>query len=235
MEVGPTTHYIMGGIRVDAETGATTREGLYAAGEVAGGMHGANRLGGNSLSDLLVFGQRTGAAAAEYAKSRGDEPWLDPAAVQAALAELAAPFARAAPTPRARTASTRSSRRRWSAKVGIFRTAADLDDAIHELDAIRARWPNIRVSGGRAYNPGWNLVFEVRNMLVASEAVARSARQREESRGAHSRIDFPELSEKLGQEEQRRPARRRRHGGRDDDQLPKMPDELRSLLARGVT
>src|SRR6476620_5441029 len=92
MEIGPTTHYIMGGIRVDAETGATTRPGLFAAGEVSGGMHGANRLGGNSLSDLLVFGQRTGAGAAEYAKGRNDEPWLDPAAVQAALAELEAPF-----------------------------------------------------------------------------------------------------------------------------------------------
>ena len=231
MEIGPTTHYILGGIRVDAETGATTREGLYAAGEVAGGMHGANRLGGNSLSDLLVFGQRTGSAAAEYAKSRDDEPWMDPAAVQAALAELAAPFGESGDDAESPYRLHEELQAAMEAKVGIFRTAADLDDAIHDLDAIRARWPNIRVSGGRAYNPGWNLVFEVRNMLVAAEAVARSARQREESRGAHSRIDFPELNEKWGKKNS---VVRLGVDGMEvaTTKLPKMPDELRSLLAK---
>jgi succinate dehydrogenase / fumarate reductase flavoprotein subunit len=231
MEIGPTTHYIMGGIRVDAETGATTREALYAAGEVAGGMHGANRLGGNSLSDLLVFGQRTGAAAAEYAKSRDDEPWLDPAGVQAALAELAAPFGESGKDAESPYRLHEELQTAMESKVGIFRTAADLDDAIRELDAIRARWPNIRVSGGRAYNPGWNLVFEVRNMLVAAEAVARSARQREESRGAHSRIDFPELNEKWGKKNS---VVRLGVDGMEvgTTKLPKLPDELRSLLAK---
>src|SRR5262249_2069801 len=146
MEVGPTTHYIMGGIRVDADTGATTREGLYAAGEVSGGMHGANRLGGNSLSDLLVFGQRTGAAAAEFAGTVEDEPWLDPAAVQTAMAELAAPFREGDGENPYRLHE--DLQEAMQSRVGIFRTAEDLDQSIHALDEIRARWPNVRVSGG---------------------------------------------------------------------------------------
>jgi succinate dehydrogenase / fumarate reductase, flavoprotein subunit len=230
MEVGPTTHYIMGGIRVDADTGATTREGLYAAGEVSGGMHGANRLGGNSLSDLLVFGQRTGAAAAEFAGAVEDEPWLDPAAVQTAMAELAAPFRDGEGENPYRLHE--DLQEAMQSRVGIFRTAGDLDEAIHALDAIRARWPNVRVSGGRAYNPAWNLVFEVRNMLICSEAVARSARQREESRGAHSRIDFPELDEKWGKKNS---VVRLGVDGMEvtTTKLPKMADELKSLIGKG--
>src|SRR5262245_51177093 len=229
MEVGPTTHYIMGGIRVDADTGATTREGLYAAGEVSGGMHGANRLGGNSLSDLLVFGQRTGAGAAEYAKTHDDEPWLDPAALQTALSELSAPFQGGDGESPYRLHE--ELQELMQAKVGIFRTASDLDEAIHGLDAIRARWPNVRVGGGRAYNPGWNLIFEVRNMLISAEAIARSARQREESRGAHSRIDFPDLDEKWGK---RNSVVRLAVDGMEVDttKLPKMADDLRSLISK---
>jgi succinate dehydrogenase / fumarate reductase flavoprotein subunit len=230
MEVGPTTHYIMGGVRVDAETGASTKPGLFAAGEVAGGMHGANRLGGNSLSDLLVFGQRTGAGAAEYAKTHEDEPWLDPAAVQAALGELSAPFAdREGESPYRLHEELQSV---MQSRVGIFRTADDLDEAIRALDALRTRWPNARVGGGRAYNPGWNLVFDVRNMLIVSEAIARSARQREESRGAHSRLDFPDLDDKswgtknsvvrLGLDGMEVAA----------SPLPAMADELRTLVVK---
>jgi succinate dehydrogenase / fumarate reductase flavoprotein subunit len=231
MEVGPTTHYIMGGIRVDAETGATTRDGLYAAGEVAGGMHGANRLGGNSLSDLLVFGQRTGGAAAAFAQGQEDEPWLDPAAVQAALVELSAPFSEPGDDAESPYRLHEELQEAMQSRVGIFRTADDLDDAIHALDALRARWPNVRVSGGRAYNPSWNLVFEVRNMLVAAEAVARSARQREESRGAHSRIDFPDLDKKWGRKNS---VVRLGVDGMEvtTTKLPKMTDELRDLLAK---
>jgi succinate dehydrogenase flavoprotein subunit len=229
MEVGPTTHYIMGGIRVDADTGATTREGLFAAGEVSGGMHGANRLGGNSLSDLLVFGQRTGAGAAEYASAQADEPWLDPAAVQAAVAELAAPFAGDEGESPYRLHEELQAV--MQSRVGIFRTADDLDEAVRLLGALRERWPRARVSGGRAYNPAWNLVYEVRNMLIVSEAIARSARQREESRGAHSRIDFPELNEKWGRKNS---VVRLGVDGMEvaKTKLPKMPDELRSLLAK---
>jgi succinate dehydrogenase / fumarate reductase flavoprotein subunit len=229
MEVGPTTHYIMGGIRVDAETGETTRPGLFAAGEVAGGMHGANRLGGNSLSDLLVFGQRTGAAAAEHAATHADEPWLDPAAVQAALAELSAPFTEDEGESPYRLHEELQAT--MQSKVGIFRTADDLDEAIHALDALRTRWPSVRVGGGRAYNPAWNLVFEVRNMLIVSEAIARSARQRKESRGAHSRLDYPDLDEKWAK---RNIAVRLGIDGMEVDttKLPKLPDELRSLIAK---
>jgi succinate dehydrogenase / fumarate reductase flavoprotein subunit len=196
MEVGPTTHYMMGGIRVDAETGETTRTGLYAAGEVAAGMHGANRLGGNSLSDLLVFGQRTGAAAAAFAASQPDMPHVDPAAVGAAGAELARPLdpgngedVGAGEDPHRVHEELQAT---MGSLVGIFRTEVDLDEAIKKLAELRARWDAIRVSGGRAYNPAWGLVYEVRNMLIVSEAVARSARERRESRGAHSRLDFPD-------------------------------------------
>jgi succinate dehydrogenase / fumarate reductase flavoprotein subunit len=229
MEVGPTTHYIMGGIRVDAETGATTRDGLFAAGEVSGGMHGANRLGGNSLSDLLVFGQRTGAGAAAFATAHDEEPWLDPAAVQAALAELAAPLADGEGESPYRLHEELQAT--MQSRVGIFRTADDLDEAVRALDALRERWPRTRVSGGRAYNPAWNLVYEVRNMLIVSEAIARSARQREESRGAHSRLDFPDLNEKWGK---RNSVVRLGVDGMEvgASKLPKAPDELHSLLSK---
>jgi succinate dehydrogenase flavoprotein subunit len=200
MEVGPTTHYMMGGIRVDAETGASTRPGLYAAGEVAAGMHGANRLGGNSLSDLLVFGQRTGAAAAAYAATQADVPYVDPQAVQTAATELAAPFgggSKAASTDGAAAGEDpyrlhEELQETMGTLVGIFRTEEDLDEAIRRLGELRSRWDAVRISGGRAYNPGWGLVYEVRNMLIVSEAIARSAKQRRESRGAHSRLDFPD-------------------------------------------
>jgi len=189
MEVGPTTHYVMGGIRVDADSQATTVAGLYAAGEVAGGMHGANRLGGNSLSDLLVFGARAGAAAAASATDRASEPYVDPVQVQSAARELAAPLERShGEDPYAIQRDLQSTMQRL---VGIFREEGDLDQAIREIAELRRRWADARVIGGRAFNPGWNLVFELGNLLTISEAVARSARQRTESRGAHSRIDHP--------------------------------------------
>jgi succinate dehydrogenase / fumarate reductase flavoprotein subunit len=196
MEVGPTTHYIMGGIRVDAETGATTRPGLFAVGEVSGGMHGANRLGGNSLSDLLVFGQRAGAAAAATAAGESEVAYLDPTAVQAAAAELAAPLEPGSGEDPHRLHE--DLQELMQSQVGIFRTEEDLDGAIARLTELRARWPLIRISGGRAYNPGWGLVYELRNMLIVSEAIARSAKQRLESRGAHSRIDYPDPDEAWG-------------------------------------
>ena len=193
MEIGPTTHYAMGGIRVDAETGATTRAGLYAAGEVAGGMHGANRLGGNSLSDLLVFGRRAGAAAAEDAAAQPAQPHVNPVQVQRAIAELAAPLERDEGEDPYRIQADLQAM--MQALVGIFRTEADLREAIRRIDDLNERLTRVRTSGGRAYNPGWNLVFELRNLLVVSEAIARSAEARSESRGAHSRLDFPDLDE----------------------------------------
>ncbi len=192
MEVGPTTHYVMGGIRVEAETGATTVAGLYAAGEVAGGMHGSNRLGGNSLSDLLVFGARAGAAAAAHAGETAD-PYLDPVQVQTAIADLVVPLDR--PDGEDPYAIQRDLQAMMGRLVGIFREEADLDAALAALAELRRRWANVRAVGGRSYNPGWNLVFELDHLLTVSEAITRSARQRTESRGAHSRLDYPDTDD----------------------------------------
>ena len=188
MEVGPTTHYVMGGIRVDAETGGTSVAGLYAAGEVAGGMHGANRLGGNSLSDLLVFGARTGGAAATFAADAPD-PYMDPVQVQTAVTALGAPLDREdGDDPYAIQRDLQDLMQRL---VGIFRLEADLDAALTGLAELRRRWTTVRAAGGRIYNPGWNLVFELDHLLTVSEAITLSAKLRTESRGAHSRLDYP--------------------------------------------
>src|SRR4051795_11686726 len=188
MEVGPTTHYVMGGIRVDAETGATRVPRLFAAGGLGGGMHGANRLGGNSLSDLLVFGARTGAAAAAHAAANG-EAYVDPVQVRRATADLVAPLERTdGEDPYAIARDLQDTMQRL---VGIFRVESDLDEALVQLAALRERWRSVRAGGDRTYNPGWHLVFEVDHLLTISEAITRSARWRTESRGAHSRLDFP--------------------------------------------
>jgi succinate dehydrogenase / fumarate reductase, flavoprotein subunit len=230
MEVGPTTHYVMGGIRVDAETEATSVPGLYAAGEVAGGMHGANRLGGNSLSDLLVFGARAGAAAAAHAADQSAEPYVDPVQVQEAARELTAPLERRdGEDPYAIQRDLQGTMQRL---VGIFREEADLDEALQELTELRRRWRSVRVSGGRTFNPGWHLVFELGNLLTVAEAIARSARQRTESRGAHSRLDFPDTDDEAW-------SHRNSAVARDEDgtmsayttPIPDMDDELRHLLA----
>ena len=232
MEVGPTTHYVMGGIRVDAETGETTVPGLFAAGEVAGGMHGANRLGGNSLSDLLVFGARTGAAAAARATGSAGLPHVDPVQVQAAIRDLDAPLERVGGEDP--YAVQRDLQTMMQEYVGIFRVAEDLDRALLELDALRKRWATVCVSGGRTFNPGWNLVFELGNLLTVSEAIARSARQRTESRGAHSRLDYPDTDDEHWGGRNSAVAR-----GKDGQMtiyttpLPSMSDELESVLAGG--
>jgi succinate dehydrogenase / fumarate reductase flavoprotein subunit len=227
MEVGPTCHYAMGGVRVDPETGATTRTGLYAAGEVAGGMHGANRLGGNSLSDLLVFGRRAGAAAAEFAADARAPGNLDPEQLRGAEAELAAPFERAdGENPYRLHADLQAT---MQSLVGIFRVAADLEIALGRLAELRARWAKVRVVGDRAYNPGWNLYFELQNMLICSEAVTRSALQRTESRGAHARLDHPDPDPEWARcnSTVRIDSDRMQVTG---EPLPEMPDELRRLI-----
>jgi succinate dehydrogenase / fumarate reductase, flavoprotein subunit len=230
MEVGPTTHYVMGGIRVDADTGATTVAGLYAAGEVAGGMHGANRLGGNSLSDLLVFGQRAGAAAAARAASIADDPYMNPVQIRAAEQELEAPLARTGGTDPYRLREELQAT--MQSLVGIFRTKADLERAIAEIADIRERARDLCISGGRAFNPGWNLVFELRNLIDISDAIARSALVREESRGAHSRLDYP-ATEKAWAD---RNVVVRGEGEAlmvGTSPLPEVPDELRRLAEAG--
>jgi succinate dehydrogenase / fumarate reductase flavoprotein subunit len=230
MEVGPTTHYVMGGIRVDAETGATSLPGLFAAGEVSGGMHGANRLGGNSLSDLLVFGQRAGAGAAAHAASIADDPYVDPAQVRAAEQQLAAPLERTEGEDPYRLREELQAT--MQALVGIFRTKDDLVAAIAKVQDIRARAANLRAVGGRTYNPGWNLVFEVRNLIEISEAIARSALAREESRGAHSRLDYPATEKKWAKKNV--VARAGRKGiVVTTEPIKPMPEDLRALAEAG--
>ncbi len=231
MEVGPTTHYVMGGIRVDAETGATTTPGLYAAGEVAAGLHGANRLGGNSLSDLLVFGARTGAAAAQRAAAMDGEAYLDPVQLKDATVDLAAPLERPIVPGEDPYAIQRDLQEVMGRLVGIFREEADLEEAVRQLATLRERWRKVGATGGRAYNPGWNLVFELGNLLTVSEAITLSARQRTESRGAHSRLDYPDTDDKKWSGLNSVVTR-----GADGSMsvkaspLPRMTDELRSLL-----
>jgi succinate dehydrogenase / fumarate reductase flavoprotein subunit len=189
MEVGPTMHYMMGGVKVDPDSAASTVPGLFAAGEVAGGMHGANRLGGNSLSDLLVFGQRAGAGATAYAREVQSHAAVDEAQVNAAERALVAPF----------QSSGRETaydvqfelQEMMQSHVGIMRAAKDLASAVARFPSLRERARNVRVEGSRVYNPGWHLSWDLHNMLVVAEAVARSALQREESRGAQTRLDFP--------------------------------------------
>jgi succinate dehydrogenase / fumarate reductase flavoprotein subunit len=188
MEVGPTTHYMMGGLRVEPDTGAATVPGLFAAGEAAAGLHGANRLGGNSLSDLLVFGRRAGAGAAAYAKSLGAMPQANESEIEAECRALLVPFERTSgenPYEVHRALQDCMDR-----LVGIFRVQADLDAAIVELQQLQARAAAVRVEGSRMFNPGWHLARDLQNMVTVSEAIARSAALRKESRGAHSRLDF---------------------------------------------
>jgi len=195
MEVGPTCHYMMGGIRVDAETAQSSVSGLYAAGEAAAGLHGANRLGGNSLSDLLVFGRRAGRAAAEYA-SRTPAAQLDHARLEAAEREMLAPFERT--TGEFPYEIHRDLQDTMQSLVGIFRNQEDLQKALGQIEQLKPRLDQVRIDGSRMFNPGWHLTRDLRSMLLISEAVTRSALARRESRGAHSRIDFPNLDEAWG-------------------------------------
>ena len=195
MEIGPTCHYIMGGVQVDADTAATAAPGLFAAGEVAGGMHGANRLGGNSLSDLIVFGKRAGAGAADYVLSGQAATSLNQGAVDAAIKEALAPFERTeGENP---YTIQHDLQEMMQANVGIIRTQSELDFALAELEKFTERVKNIAVKGGRAYNPGWNLTTDLPAMLAVCKTVAMGAALRKESRGGHTREDFPAASEEF--------------------------------------
>jgi succinate dehydrogenase / fumarate reductase flavoprotein subunit len=195
MEVGPTCHYVMGGIRVEAETGRASVPGLYAAGEAAGGLHGANRLGGNSLSDLLVFGRRAGQAAAQDAKKAAVAN-LDAAQIEQAEREAVAPFeATGKDNPYTIHHDLQEVMQNL---VGIFRTDADLRRALVELEKLKARSQNMHVEGSRLFNPGWHLSLDLKCMLTVSEACTHAALARQESRGAHSRLDFPKTEEAWG-------------------------------------
>ncbi|HET6342570.1 MAG TPA: fumarate reductase/succinate dehydrogenase flavoprotein subunit [Gemmatimonadota bacterium] len=227
MEVGPTTHYMMGGVRVDPETQMSTVPGLFAAGEVAAGLHGANRLGGNSLSDLLVFGKRAGDHAAAFARSN-DSLGIDRSAADEVARRVLAPFDRE--TKEGSFAIQRDLQALMQDKVGIVRRGSEIEEAIDELGRLRERAGRVGVSGHREYNPGWHTALDLHNLLTVSEAVARAALERKESRGAHFREDFPARDPALD--------RTRLVVGKDADgrmqfrevNLPGMPAELRRII-----
>ncbi|TMK55151.1 MAG: fumarate reductase/succinate dehydrogenase flavoprotein subunit [Actinobacteria bacterium] len=200
MEVGPTCHYMMGGVRVDAETQSSTVPGLFAAGECAAGLHGANRLGGNSLSDLLVFGQRAGLYAAQYAAGQGgSRPTADTNVIDEIARGAVAPF------------ESTSSDNAYAVQqdlqecmqnlVGIIRTEDELNKALEELTVLDERAKRVRVEGHRQYNPGWHLSLDLRSMLAVSECITLAARERKESRGAQTRDDYPQTDAEFGSEE----------------------------------
>jgi succinate dehydrogenase / fumarate reductase flavoprotein subunit len=195
MEVGPTCHYMMGGIRVEAETAKSSVPGLFAAGEAAAGLHGSNRLGGNSLSDLLVFGRRAGLAAAEHAK-KAQGASVDSGQIEQAAHEMLVPFERKdGDSPYKIHSDLQETMQNL---VGIFRTREDLTRALEELEKLKERTARVSVEGSRLFNPGWHLAQDLKAMLTVSEAVTRSALARQESRGAHSRIDYPGLDPTWG-------------------------------------
>ncbi|MFE9447006.1 fumarate reductase/succinate dehydrogenase flavoprotein subunit [Streptomyces sp. NPDC006739] len=205
MEVGPTCHYVMGGIAVESDTAAARGvPGLFAAGEVAGGMHGSNRLGGNSLSDLLVFGRRAGWHAAEYAaRLVGDRPLVDDGQVDEAAAEALRPFSAesfaagnadpAGGPPENPYTLHQELQQTMNDLVGIIRREGEMEQALHRLAELRVRARRAGVEGHRQFNPGWHLALDLRNMLLVSECVARAALERTESRGGHTREDYPSM------------------------------------------
>ncbi|MGH9075655.1 MAG: FAD-binding protein, partial [Acidimicrobiales bacterium] len=232
MEVGPTCHYIMGGVRVEADTGAATVPGLFVAGEAAGGMHGSNRLGGNSLSDLLVFGRRAGIGACDYAEGRAGAVVPNRSEIELTISEALAPFDRTSgENPYTLHHDLQDT---MQGLVGIIRTGSELLDALGKLDELTERASRVGITGGRAYNPGWNLATDLPAMLTVSKCVTLGARDRKESRGGHTREDYPSADPEFGQVNlvQRQPA-----GGGVAEEIKigpepilEMPAELQSLF-----
>ena len=228
MEVGPTTHYMMGGIRVDAESQMSTVPGLFAAGEAAAGLHGANRLGGNSLSDLVVFGRRAGRFAAEFAKANGPIT-VDEAKLQATAAAALAPFDRG-------TAGENPYQIQYNLQevmqdlVGIVRTENEMQQALDAIGQLRTRAERVGVVGNREYNNGWHTAIDVGNMVDVSEAITRAALLRKESRGAQFREDFPGKDPEWGK--YNIIIRRGANGEMlvEKRALPRLPDELRVVI-----
>jgi succinate dehydrogenase / fumarate reductase, flavoprotein subunit len=227
MEIGPTTHYVMGGVKVDAETQESTIPGLYAAGEVGGGMHGANRLGGNSLSDLLVFGRRAGQSAAS---KRGAPPAIAGAEVEQAMRDALAPFERNGENPFAVQAALQAVMQR---NAGIIRDKAGLDTALAELEKLKARARTVGVTGSREYNPGWHTALDLGPLLIVSEATARAALERTESRGGHTRSDYPDSDESQAREQ----IVIKQEGGRmvvRREPQPPIPADMMTLIKESV-
>ncbi|HEX2441783.1 MAG TPA: fumarate reductase/succinate dehydrogenase flavoprotein subunit [Methylomirabilota bacterium] len=227
MEVGPTQHYVMGGVRVDPDSTAGTVPGLFAAGEVAGGMHGSNRLGGNSLSDLLVFGRRAGLGAALYAKNFGGQLVVDSGQVEAIVREALEPFDRAGgENPYAIQADLQET---MQSLVGLIRTEAELKEAIKKIEVLKQRAGKVRVEGGRVYNAGWHTALDLRSLLTVAECSAAAALERKESRGGHTRDDHPYTDDTWGKVN----VVLRLRDGRvqvSREPLPEMPAELKALF-----
>ena len=228
MEVGPTCHYVMGGVRVAADTTATTVPGLFAAGEVAAGLHGANRLGGNSLSDLLVFGRRAGRAATDYAQGLTGHSSPDAARIEQYARELLAPFGNdGGENPYSIHMALQDCMQNL---VGIIRTESELRRAQTEIAALQERLTRVSVEGHRQYNPGWNLALDLQSLLRVAEATTMGALERKESRGGHTREDYPDPDpEKYGKINL---VLRRTDGGfsLSEEPLPEMPDDLKTLF-----
>ncbi|MCH8332520.1 fumarate reductase/succinate dehydrogenase flavoprotein subunit [Candidatus Sumerlaeota bacterium] len=228
MEVGPTCHYMMGGVKVDAETQESTVPGLYAAGEVGGAMHGSNRLGGNSLSDLLVFGKRAGEFAAREASKLASFPQIDEDEIERIAKSCVEPFERdEGENP---YAVHDDLRKMMQVNVGIVRQEEDLKTALDEIEKLRERAAGVKVGGNIQFNPGWHLALDLENMLDTSEVITRAALERQESRGGHTREDYPESSDEWGSVNL---VVRQRDGAVliERQPLPQMPDEIKALLA----
>jgi succinate dehydrogenase / fumarate reductase flavoprotein subunit len=232
MEVGPTTHYIMGGVRVDPETQMSTVPGLFAAGECAAGLHGANRLGGNSLSDLLVFGKRAGQFAAEFAKQHGSGQVNEDHVASIARSVLQ-PFDRFSAKGTAGEGPYRIQydlQEKMQELVGIVRTEAEMLRALDEIESLRQRAARVAVYGNREYNAGWHTALDLANLLTVSEAVTRAAIERKESRGGHFREDYPDKVTSFG--EMNIVVRRGPNGEMQilREKIPDMPGELKQVI-----
>jgi succinate dehydrogenase / fumarate reductase flavoprotein subunit len=227
MEVGPTCHYVMGGVRVDADSAQSTVPGLFAAGEVAGGMHVSNRLGGNSLSDLLVFGRRAGLHAALYAKDFGGQLTVDSQQIESIVRESLAPFEHSGnENPYAIQSDLQET---MQTLVGIIRTEHELQEALVRLEKLRERARRARVEGHRQYNPGWHTSLDLDSLLTVSECCAMAALERKESRGGHTRDDHPYTDDQWGTVNV---VLRLRNGVLQlaREPLPQMPAELKALF-----
>ena len=219
----------MGGVRVDADTAAATIPGLFSSGESAGGMHGANRLGGNSLSDLLVFGKRSGEGAAQYAQGRTGDPQISESELRDIERMALAPFNRVeGENP---FVVHHDLQETMQTLVGIIRTESDLTKALDEIEQLKIRANNTRIDGGRRYNPGWHMAIDLHAMLTVSEACAKAALERKESRGGHTREDFPGPTEEFSKVNV---ACSLAADGISVDvrqtPLPEMPDDMRKII-----
>ena len=197
MEVGPTTHYIMGGIKVDADSQESTVPGLFAAGECASGINGANRLGGNSLSDLIVFGKRAGEYAAAFARASAAAPRIDDAQVDRAIKAVLQPFERGAGGENPYSVQ-HDLQQTMQSLVGIVRTESEMREAVDRIAAFRKRAAIVGVGGHREFHAGWHTAIDLQNLLDVSEAIAKSAIERKESRGGHFREDYPDKAAEFG-------------------------------------